>query len=64
MGRFNREEQFTAGEVCVVHAVQRCVRRAFLTGLDELSGIDYAFRREWIRRRFLEMLASVFGSIS
>lgn len=60
MGRPKRAEQFEAREVCIVHAIQRCVRRAFLAGIDEKSGKDYSFRREWIRRR-LEALASVFG---
>ncbi|MFN7841777.1 MAG: hypothetical protein ACK5N9_08645, partial [Pirellula sp.] len=44
----------------MVHCVQRCVRRAFLAGEDDVSGIDYSYRREWIRRRF-EALASVFA---
>jgi hypothetical protein len=43
-----------------VHTIQRCVRRAFLTGVDRQSGKDFSFRQEWIRRR-LEALASVFG---
>ncbi len=60
MGRAIRSEQFDAGEVCIVHAVQRCVRKAFLTGRDDRTGVDYSFRREWIRRR-MEALASVFG---
>jgi hypothetical protein len=60
MGRPLRSEQFDAENVCIVHAVQRCVRRAFLAGRDDRTGIDYSFRREWIRRR-LEALASVFG---
>ncbi|TVS07731.1 MAG: hypothetical protein EA424_29445 [Planctomycetaceae bacterium] len=60
MGRPLRCEQFDAGEVCVVHIVQRCVRKAYLAGRDDRTGIDYSFRREWIRRR-LEALASVFG---
>ncbi len=60
MGRPIRSEQFDAGEVCIVHAIQRCVRRAFLAGQDDRTGIDYSFRREWIRRR-MEALASVFG---
>ncbi len=60
MGRTIRSEQFDAGEVCLVHALQRCVRRAFLAGRDDRTGIDYSFRREWIRRR-MEALASVFG---
>lgn len=60
MGRGLRVEQFQAEEICIVHAIQRCVRRAFLAGKDEKTGIDYSFRKEWIRRR-LESLASVFG---
>ncbi|MEM9597022.1 MAG: hypothetical protein AAGD06_22310, partial [Acidobacteriota bacterium] len=41
----------------VVHVVQRCVRRAFLAGVDYETGNDYSFRKEWIRRR-MEALAS------
>jgi len=59
MGRPLRTEQFQHDEIAIVHCVQRCVRRAFLAGIDEVSGIDYSYRREWIRRRF-EALASVF----
>lgn len=60
MGRSSRADQFHHSTVNIVHTVQRCVRRAFLAGVDSLSGNDYSFRREWIRRR-LEALASVFG---
>ena len=60
MPRPQRSEQFDPGEVCIVHVVQRCVRRAFLAGVDQVSGIDYSFRKEWIRRR-MEALASVFA---
>jgi REP element-mobilizing transposase RayT len=60
MGRPARAEQFVAGEIGIVHAVQRCVRRAFLAGVDDKTGKDFSFRREWIRRR-MEALASVFG---
>ena len=61
MPRSQRSEQFDSSEVCIVHTVQRCVRRAFLAGLDQATGKDYSFRKEWIRRR-MEALASVFGS--
>ena len=61
MPRPKRTEQFDSGEVCVVHVVQRCVRRAFLAGVDQFSGRDYSHRKEWIRRR-METLASVFGT--
>ena len=60
MPRPQRSEQFDASEVCICHTVQRCVRRAFLAGVDPLSGTDYSFRKEWIRRR-MEALASVFA---
>lgn len=60
MPRPCRDEQFVCQEVCIVHAVQRCVRRAFLAGVDSVTGKDFSFRKEWIRRR-LESLASVFG---
>ena len=60
MGRPQRNEQFRHDEISVVHCVQRCVRRAFLAGIDQVSGKDYSYRREWIRRRF-EALASVFS---
>lgn len=60
MPRPQRAEQFDPAEVCVVHVVQRCVRRAFLAGVDHASGRDYSFRKEWIRRR-MEALASVFA---
>ncbi len=60
MPRPSRSEQFLPTEVCIVHTVQRCVRRAFLAGKDPLTGKDFDARREWIRRR-LEILAAVFG---
>jgi hypothetical protein len=60
MGRQQRNEQFRHDEIAIVHCVQRCVRRALLAGVDEVSRKDYSYRREWIRRRF-EALASVFS---
>ncbi len=60
MGRPLRLEQFNASEVGIVHVTQRCVRRAFLAGVDQQTGRDYSCRREWIRRR-MEALASVFA---
>jgi hypothetical protein len=60
MGRVTRSELFHPSEIAIIHAVQRCVRRAYLAGFDEKTGKDFSFRREWIRRR-MEALASVFG---
>jgi hypothetical protein len=58
--RLARGEYLDPHEVQVVHAIQRCVRRAFLCGNDPFSGQSYEHRRHWIRTR-LEFLASVFA---
>ncbi|AVP98750.1 transposase [Ahniella affigens] len=42
------------------HCVSRCVRRAWLCGVDPLTGIDYEHRRELIEERLL-MLAEVYS---
>lgn len=60
MARLARGDVLDPKEVQVVHAVQRCVRRAYLCGDDPHSGESYEHRRRWIRAR-LEFLASVFG---
>ena len=60
MARQARGQVINPAEVQVVHAVQRCVRRAFLCGFDSHSGKSYEHRRGWIRDR-LEVLAGQFG---
>jgi len=60
MARRNRAEVVVADEIGVYHCVQRVVRRAFLCGVDPLSGNSYDHRRNWIRDR-LESLAGLFG---
>ena len=42
------------------HIVSRCVRRAFLCGVDHVSGKNFEHRRGWIERRIRE-LAGVFA---
>lgn len=60
MPRLARGEYVNPNDVQVFHAVQRCVRRAFLCGEDAVTGVSFEHRRLWIRDR-LEFLASVFG---
>jgi len=60
MPRLARGEYVNPNEVQVLHLVNRCVRRAFLCGKDDVSGKSFEHRRQWIRQR-LEFLASVFA---
>ena len=60
MARLARGEYLDPNTIQIIHATNRCVRRAFLCGMDPLSGASYEHRRQWIRER-LEFLASVFA---
>ncbi len=60
MARRNRAEVVVADEVGVWYCVQRVVRRAFLCGVDPLSGNSYDHRRNWTRDR-RESPAAFFG---
>ena len=60
MARQNRRDIFDPNEVGAFHAVQRTVRRAWLCGMDPLSGKSFEHRRTWIQNRLQELAAS-FG---
>src|SRR5262245_27971949 len=47
-------------QVGVYHCWNRCVRRASLCGIDPLTGKDYNYRRDWIRKQE-QQLASLFA---
>ena len=60
MPAYARSKIVPPDKVGVYHCIARCVRRAFLCGVDPLTKHDYDHRKEWIRER-LEQLAPVFA---
>ena len=60
MPRRRRSEVIREDEVGVYHVWVRCVRRAWLCGLDPLTGSDYEHRKGWIESRLAE-LARIFA---
>ena len=43
-------------QVGVYHCIARCVRRAFLCGVDPYTGKDFSHRKEWIVDRMRELV--------
>src|ERR1700722_1036822 len=60
MPTYSRRQVVVEDEVGVYHCVARCVRRAFLCGVDSYTGKDYSHRKEWILDRLRE-LAGLFA---
>ena len=56
-----RKDVIIPDEVGVYHVWSRCVRRAYLCGVDPVSGKNYEYRRDWIRD-FEEKLAGLLPS--
>lgn len=48
-----RRRQICLSETCYYHCISRCVRRAYLCGIDALSGRSYQHRREWLEKQLL-----------
>ncbi len=60
MPRIPRSLLFDPAEPGIYHCVNRCVRRAFLCGVDRMTGKNFDHRKEWIQGR-LEYLAGQMG---
>ena len=60
MPRIPRSLLFDPAEPGIYHCVNRCVRRAFLCGVDHFTGKNFDHRKEWIQGR-LEYLAGQMG---
>ena len=52
IARRNLDDNKTAG---FYHCTNRCVRRTFLCGFDELTGKDYSHRKDWLEQRMFEL---------
>ena len=55
-----RSKYVLEGEEGVYHCYCRCVRRAFLFGVDPVSNQDYSHRKDWIVER-LKFLGGIFA---
>ena len=56
----SRAQQIDLSVTPYYHCVNRCVRRAFLCGEDQITGNNYEHRRDWIADR-IKSLAKVFA---
>ncbi len=46
--------------VGIYHCVQRCVRRAWLCGVDEYTGQSYEHRKAWVEKQ-IALIGSCFA---
>ena len=57
---YARKQLVSLQDTPYYHCVARCVRRAWLWGVDEYAGKDYSHRKQWVIDR-LRLLCSVFA---
>lgn len=50
-----RREQISLSDTPYYHCINRCVRRAFLCGVDHLTGKNYEHRKSWVVSRLAEL---------
>ena len=55
-----RHQLVSISDTPYYHVYSRCVRRAFLCGVDRYSGHSYEHRRQWIEDR-IKVLSSLFS---
>src|SRR5690606_35094723 len=55
-----RKHQISLDATPYYHCVTRCVRRAFLCGIDSVTGQSFEHKRQWLEDRILT-LAQIFA---
>ena len=55
MPTYARSQVVREDQAGVYHCTARCVRRAFLCGMDPYSGLDYSHRKGWVLDRLREL---------
>ena len=54
-----RRDVFEPAVVGIYHCYNRCSQRAFLCGLDPVTGQDFSHRKQWLRGRLKELAAAM-----